>query len=73
MNKTYKVTKIKATSRAAIKIRDNFYTLEATEEREILDDSDMQGQWDLIFDSVNGIVDYQVEDVVKQLTANKKK
>lgn len=62
-----KTTKITASSRCAIKIRDNYYTIEASEERTILDsdNADMEKEWALLFDAVNKIVDNQTEDIIK--------
>lgn len=61
-----KTTKITATSRSSIKIRDNFYTIEASEERTILEDeADIEAEWNMLFDSVNAIIDSQIEDIVK--------
>lgn len=61
------VTKISATSRVAVKIRDNFYTIEYSEERSIPDveDVDMKKERQMLFDDVNATVDDQVEDIVK--------
>lgn len=61
------VTAIKATSRVAIKIRDNFYTVEYTEERAIPDvaDVDIEKEQEILFDSVNAVVDSQAEDIIK--------
>lgn len=61
------VTNIKATSRVAIKIRDNFYTVEYTEERAIpdIDGVDIEQEQNILFDSVNSIVDSQAEDIIK--------
>lgn len=58
---------IKATSRCAVKIRDNYYTIEATEERSIPNDAgvDMDAEWRMLFDSVNEIVDSQCQDIIK--------
>lgn len=58
-------TKISATSRSSIKIRDSYYTTEATEERTILsEDADIEKEWQLLFDSVNAIIDNQCEEIV---------
>jgi hypothetical protein len=61
------VTKISATSRVAVKIRDNFYTIEYSEERSIPDVEgvDMDKERQMLFDDVNATVDDQVEDIVK--------
>lgn len=61
-------TKIQATSRVAIKIRDNFYTVEYSEERslpETLTDAEVEKERTVLFDDVNAIVDKQAEDIIK--------
>lgn len=62
-----KTKTIKATSRVSLKIRDNFYTIEASEEREIPDnpDVDMNLEWSDLWTSVNNVVDEQAEDIYK--------
>ena len=61
------VTKINATSRIAIKIKDNFYTVEYSEERSIPDVEgiDVEQERILLFDAVNGVVDAQAEDIIR--------
>ena len=61
-------TKITATSRCAVKIKDNYYTIEASEERSITDseNADMNKEWALLFDSINKVVDTQIEDIYKE-------
>lgn len=61
------VTSIKATSRVAIKVRDNYYTIEYTEERAIPDVEgvNIEEEQNILFDSVNAIVDAQAEDIIK--------
>lgn len=61
------VTEITATSRVAIKVRDNFYTVEFTEKRSIPDVEgvDVEAERNLLFDSVSAIVDGQAEDILK--------
>ena len=62
-----KVTTIKATSRAAIKVKDNFYTVEYSEERTIpdVDDVDMDAERTALWDDVNTTVDNQCEEIIK--------
>lgn len=62
-----KVTKITATSRVALKVKDNFYTVEYSEERTIPDveDINIDAERRLLFDDVNAIVDEQAEDIIK--------
>ena len=68
------VTEISATSRVAIKVRDNFYTIEYTEKRAIPDveDVDMDAERLALFDAVNGVVDAQAEDIIRMTQPNKK-
>ena len=60
-----KVTKISATSRVALKVHDNFFTVEYSEEREVpdIDDVDLEQERHILFDDVNNIVDEQVADI----------
>ena len=62
-----KTTKISYTSRASVKIKDNFYTVEATEERSIhdVDDINMDEEWKLLCSAVDTIVDNQCEEIVR--------
>ena len=61
------ITKISATSRVAIKIRDNYYTVEYAEERSIPEtpDIDMEKEKQILFGSVNAVVDEQAEEILK--------
>ena len=58
-------TKITATSRVAIKIKDNYYTVECSEERSIPDVEgvDIDKERQALFDDVNATVDGQIEDI----------
>ena len=64
------VTKIQATSRVAIKIRDNYYTVEFLEERAIpdTDNIDIEQERKILFDDVNKIVDDQCEEILKSFS-----
>lgn len=72
------VTSIKAVSRVAVKIMDNFYTVEYTEERSVPDTltaEEVEAERRELFDAVNDTVDGQVADIVesfKQKNKNKK-
>lgn len=68
------VTEISATSRVAIKVRDNFYTVEYTEKRAIPDVEgvDIEQERLALFDAVNGVVDMQAEDILRMTQPNKK-
>lgn len=61
------VTKISATSRVAIKIKDNYYTVEYSEERSIpdIEGIDMDTERSILFDEVNAVVDNQCEEILK--------
>lgn len=60
-----KTTKITATSRCAIKIKDNYYTIELSEERAMPDDDvDINKEYKALFDSVNDEVDRQLQDII---------
>lgn len=57
-------TLIRATSRASIKIKDNFYTVEWSEERSVPSDADLEEERSLLWDTVNDEVDNQIQDIV---------
>lgn len=74
-------TTIRATSRASVKIRDSYYTLEYTEERVIPDrfdnnDIDLSAEKALLWQEVNAQVDQQIQETYdaimqkRQLTFN---
>ena len=58
-------TSIKATSRVALKVRDNFYTVEFTEERVTPTDCDIEEERAALWDAVNNTVDDQCEQILK--------
>ena len=62
-----KINAIRATSRASVKIRDNFYTVEYSEERIIPDVEgvDIEKERQLLWDDVNNETDSQIEDIIK--------
>lgn len=61
-----KVTEISATSRIALKIRDNYYTVEYTEKRSIpdVDDIEMDIERTALWDTANGVVDAQAKEIM---------
>ena len=65
-----KTTKINAVSRVAIKIRDNFYTVEYSEERTIpdVDGVILKEERAALFDTVNAVVDAQAEDIIRSFS-----
>lgn len=70
-----RTVKISAVSRCAIKTKDDFYyTVEASEERVIPEDVEvnLDKEWELLFDSVNGACDMQAEDILKNIYGKKK-
>lgn len=64
-----KTTKITATSRCAIKVKDNYYTLELSEERVMPDDKsiDLDKEYDALFNSINSEIDTQMQDVLNSI------
>ncbi len=56
---------IKATSRASVKVRDNFYTIEYGEERTVPNDANLEIERQILWDTVNSEVDSQIEDIVR--------
>ena len=67
------VTEISATSRVAIKVRDNFYTVEYTEKRAIPDVEgvDIDAERIALFDAVIGVVDTQADDILRTFQSNR--
>ena len=64
------VTKISATSRVAIRLKDNYYTVEYSEERTIpdVDGVIIKEERAALFDAVNAVVDAQAEDIVRSFS-----
>lgn len=65
-----KTTKICATSRCAIKIKDNYYTIEYTEERSLetmvdVSDKELERERQLLWEDCNRTVDNQVQDILE--------
>ena len=60
-----KTSKIQATSRISLKIRDTFYTVEYSEERVIpdIEGVDLEKERELLWDCVNAEVDAQAKDI----------
>lgn len=61
-----KISKISATSRASVKIRDSYFTLEYTEERVIpeIEGVDIEAERALLWQTVNDQVDNQVNETI---------
>lgn len=62
-----KTVSIRFTSRASVKIRDNFYTVEACEERTLPEDGafDLNKERELLWDSVNAECDNQIQNILR--------
>lgn len=62
-----RTTQIRATSRVSAKVRDNYYTVEYSEERTIPDVEgvNLEEEKRLLWDDVNSEVDNQIEDIIK--------
>lgn len=59
-------TKITATSRCAIRIKDNYYTIELSEERKLPEENvDINSEYKALFDSVNDEVDRQMHEILQ--------
>ena len=59
-----KITTIKAISRASIKIKDSFYTVEYGEERSIDDTDNVDEEREKLWIACNSEIDKQLEDIV---------
>lgn len=59
------VKSIRATSRASVKVGDSFYTVEYCEERSIGPDDVIDKERSDLWDTCNGEVDSQIEDILK--------
>ena len=62
------VTRIQATSRMSVKIRDNFYTVEYLEERSLpknVGKTELGKAKAQLFNSVNATIDAQIEEIVE--------
>ena len=55
---------IRATSRASIKVRDNFYTVEYCEERSVPADCNIEYERSVLWDVCNAEVDNQIQDII---------
>lgn len=59
------VVTIKAASRASVKVADSFYTIEYCEERSIDPNDNIEEERTKLWDTCNGEVDAQIEDILK--------
>ena len=62
-----KINTIRATSRASVKIKDSFYTIEWCEERTIEPDDNIEEERKKLWDTCNSEVDLQIEDILKMI------
>ena len=60
-----KITTIKAISRASVKIKDSFYTVEYGEERSLDDTDNIDEEREKLWIACNGEIDNQLEDIVQ--------
>lgn len=68
------ITSIRATSRASVKIGDNFYTVEYCEERSIpdIEGVSIEDERRLLWDTANNEVDSQIEDIINMFKKKQK-
>lgn len=59
-----KTTLIKASSRESIKLGDNYFTVEFTEERSVPEDCNLEEERALLWDDVNEEIDQQIDDII---------
>ena len=57
------ITSIKVSSRASIKIRDNYYTVEYTEERSLPSDCNVEKERHLLWECANYECDNQIQEI----------
>lgn len=58
-------TSIRITSRASIKVKDSFYTIEYCEERSIPEGADLEEERADLWNMCNAEVDNQLEDIIR--------
>lgn len=64
-----KVVTIKAASRASVKVADSsFYTVEYCEERSVDPEDNVEEERAKLWDTCNGEVDAQIEDILKSFS-----
>ena len=63
-----KITSIKASSRASVKVADSFYTIEYCEERSVDPEDNVEEERTKLWDTCNGEVDSQIEDILKSFS-----
>jgi hypothetical protein len=65
-------TIIRATSRASIKVGDSFYTVEYGEERSVEDTDNLESERADLWETCNGEVDRQIEEIMQMFKDRKK-
>lgn len=62
-----KITEITAVSRVALKVRDNYYTVEYSEKRSIpeVEGVDINAERELLWNDTNMVVDNQANEILK--------
>ena len=67
-----KITKISAISRASVKIRDSFYTVEYGEERAIPEgDVDIEKEREELWYTVNDECDRQIDQIIQEFKSKR--
>lgn len=59
-----KVTSIKASSRASVKVGDSYYTVEYCEEHSLDENDDITDEREKLWNTCNTEVDNQIEDIL---------
>lgn len=68
------ITSIKASSRASVKVRDSYYTVEYTEERALKPDlsvEEVEDEREKLWNTVNNECDSQVQEILKTFDTRK--
>lgn len=63
-----KITAIRATSRASVKINDSFYTVEWCEEHSLGESDNIEEERKALWETCNKEVDGQIEDILKSFS-----
>lgn len=58
-------TSIRATSRASVKVGENYYTVEFCEERSIPEDANVEEERKFLWETVNGECDNQIQEILE--------
>ena len=58
-------TLIRVSSRASVKISDNYYTVEFCEERSIPEDANVEEERKLLWETANNECDFQIQEIVE--------